>query len=160
MLLTAIFGKRIIVIGIEYSLLQTTPTSTPRKTTSPTPAVPPPMANSANRVPASTDPQENQPPSNYAVNSIPLRSQTNSPNLPPEQLQRGFEVALQFLKNEMLAAATQKSKNKHPFSRLENCTQEVTQTFQSDSLQEYSGIYRCRLRGTVLGRDILKQWSM
>ena len=56
----------------------------------------------------------------------------------------------------MLAAATQKAKNKHPFSRLENCTQEVTQTFQSDSLQEYSGIYRCRLRGTVLGRDIFE----
>jgi hypothetical protein len=32
----------------------------------------------------------------------------------PEQLQRCFEVALQFLKNEMLTAAAQKAKNKHP----------------------------------------------
>jgi hypothetical protein len=140
----------------KSTVLQTTPTPKAKKTPSSTPLVSPPMANSTNRLPANTDPQENQPPGNYAVNSIPPRSQTNSPDLPPEQIQRGFEVALQFLKNEMLSAAVQKAKNKHPLSRLENCTQEVTWTSQSGSLQEYSGKYQCRLRGTVLGRDVFE----
>jgi hypothetical protein len=140
----------------KSTMLQSTPTPSAKKVMITMPAVSPPIANSANRMPANIDPQKNQPPGNYAVNSIPPRSQTNSPNMSPEQIQRGFEVALQFLKNEMLAAASQKAKNKHPLSRLENCTQEVTQTFQSDSLQEYSGIYRCRSRGTVLGRDVFE----
>jgi hypothetical protein len=140
----------------KSTALQTTPASTPKKTTSPPSVVSPSIVNSASRVPANTNPQDYKPPGNYAVNSIPPRSQTNSPDLPPEQLQRGLEVAIQFLKNEMLTAAAQKAKHKHPLSRLENCSQEVTQTFQSDSLQEYSGIYRCRLRGTVVGRDVFE----
>ncbi len=56
----------------------------------------------------------------------------------------------------MFTAVTQKTKNKHPLSRLENCTQEVTQSFQSDSLREFRGIYRWRLKRTVLGRDIFE----
>jgi hypothetical protein len=138
----------------KSTVLQTTPTSTPKKTPTPTPTVSPSMANSAKRVPANIDPQENQLPGNYAVNSILPRSQTNSFNMSPEKLQRGFEVALQFLKNEMLNVAAQKAKNKHPLSRLENCSQNVSQSFQSDSRQEFSGTYRCRLRGTVWGKNV------
>ena len=134
-------------------------TPTPKKTTSstptPTPSVSPSIVNSANRLPVNVD-RPDYPPSNYSINSLPPRSQSNSQNLPAEQMQRGFDVAFQFLKNDMLSAATQKAKNKHPLSRLETCSQDVLQTFQSESRREYSGIYRCQLRGTVLGRDVFE----
>jgi len=88
---------------------------------------------------------------NYPINSLPTPSQTNTQILSSEQIQRGFNVAGEFLKNDMLNAAIQNAKNKHSLSKLENCSHNVSSTLQTGTREEYTSIYQCRLKGIIIG---------
>lgn len=136
--------------GNSIPVMTATPTPAPKKTASPSPT-PAPNVNTANN---NTANQSNSggSNSNHTVNSPPTNTQT----LPAEQLQRGFEVSGGFLKNDMLNAAIEKAKSKHPLSKLEDCSQNVERTSQSSSREEYTGTYECRLRGYVFGRSVFE----
>jgi hypothetical protein len=135
----------------------TTPIPLPKGTVRPSPIVFRSNVNTANRLPANvSQPGYQAPGVDYPVNSAPTPSQINTAGISPDRSQQKFNAARQLLKNEMLTAAMQSAKNKHPLSRLENCTQNLSPTFQSTDREDYLGIYRCRLKGSILGKNIFE----
>lgn len=92
----------------------------------------------------------------------PKITQTPTPDVPrvnanqmmQSPTDRQFQVARDQLKRDMLQAAAKQAKNRHPFSNLEGCSEQVTQTLAADAQEEWFGVYNCRLRGAIVGENV------
>lgn len=118
----------------QTSLVSNTPIQTPTKTPSPTPK------------PEKTKKPQEVYPSNDS-NADFSQPQTIS----KEQIQQGFKTARQLLINDIFQSATALSRSRHSASRIENCFPNVNLVNQTLNQEIYIGIYRCNLRGSILG---------
>lgn len=72
-----------------------------------------------------------------------------------EQLRRGLQQARQaLLSNEMHSKASNLMSGRHPFSNIEQCNDPNIQSFNTSLYgEEIVGVYTCRMRGKISGKD-------
>ncbi|HEU0046074.1 MAG TPA: hypothetical protein VFQ43_00550 [Nitrososphaera sp.] len=95
------------------------------------------------------------PPDNPTSLASNESSQSRQPKWTNEELQRGLVGAHQVLLQEMSNEAGRSFQNRHPFSRIEECDQPTTNATSQPSFgEETVVVFRCRMRGTITGKNI------
>ncbi len=77
------------------------------------------------------------------------------PQYSEQQLRQGLQLARQTLiSTEMRDKASSVLSDRHPFSRIEQCNDPNIQSFNTSLYgEEIVGVYTCRMRGTITGKN-------